>query len=109
MLVRRRQITLCQKIPTEYRLEIHCQHDGKPWKILSGGETQYDLLCTVMVLAHSVHDMLMSRVKARRAPREGTTANVDLELILAYAKVVAVEEQEVTGLKSDALAQVKAD
>lgn len=53
----------------------------------SVGETQCDLLCMVIILAHCVHDMLMSRVKARRAPREGTTANVDLELILAYAKV----------------------
>lgn len=53
--------------------------------------------------------MLKSRVKARRATREGTTAKVNLELILAYPRVVAVEEQEVTGFKVDALAQVKAD
>lgn len=41
-----------KEIPTKYWLEIHCQHGGKPQTILSGGETQCDLLCTVIVLAH---------------------------------------------------------
>lgn len=49
--------------------------------------------------------MLKSRVKARRV----TKVPVNLELILAYPRVVAMEEQEVTGFKVDALAQVKAD
>lgn len=43
-----------------------------------------------------VHDTLRSRVKARRATREGTTVKIDLELILPYAREVVVEEQEVT-------------
>lgn len=59
----------------------------------------------VIILAHGVHDMLKSRVKARRV----TKVPVNLELILAYPRVVAMEEQEVTGFKVDALAQVKAD
>lgn len=107
MLVRRKQITLCQKNPCLVQIEDSL---SAWWEaILSGRETQNDLLCTVIVLAHGVHDMLKSRVKARRVTREGTTAKVNLELILAYPRVVAVEEHEVTGFKVDALAQVKAD
>lgn len=52
--------------------------------------------------------MLKPRVKARRATKEVATATVHPELMLAYASVVAVEEQEVAGLEADALAQGKA-